>query len=161
MPKEISSIASTVMNRIHHEKIKIRPKIFYLFGSLLLFVGFIASILTSIFLFGLIRFSLRTHGPMGEYRFAKMITYFPWWAVITALIGLIVGIWLLRKFDFSYRLNKHVVIIGFITAIVLAGWLVDLLGFNTILFRRNQFQKMFNAPFQERTSQHPFNPNRF
>ena len=149
------------MDRIHHEKIKMRPKIFYLFGSFLLFIGFVASILTSIFLFGLIRFSLRMHGPMGEYRFANMISSFPWWAVFTALIGLIVGIWLLRKFDFSYRLNKHVVIIGFVTAIILAGWLVDLLGFNTILFRRKHFQRMLPPTLQEGPPPYLFHQTRF
>ena len=120
MPKETHNLVNSVMERIHEDKIKIRPKIYSILGSLFLFLGLTASILTSIFLFGLMRFSLRSHGPMGEYRFAQMVSSFPWWTVIVAVVGMIVGIYLLQKYDFSYKINSRVMVIGFVFSIILA-----------------------------------------
>jgi hypothetical protein len=136
MPKELKNIAETVMDKIHHDEIKMRPRIFFVIGSLLAFSGLAASILISVFLVGLMRFSLRAHGPMGEYRLDQMLSDFPWWAAVVAILGLAVGIWLLRRYDFSYKINFKVIIIGFVAAVIVAGWVIDMTGLNDVLFRQ-------------------------
>lgn len=161
MPKNINSMKNVVMDRIHHDNIKMRPRMYYVFGSLLLFLGCVSSILTSVFLVSLIRFSLREHGPMGEYRLAEMISRFPWWAVAAAVIGLMAGIWMLRKYDFSYKSNGNVFIIGFVIAVILAGWLVDFFGLNAGLSRRGRAQGMINPSFQDSIKRHEFGQKRF
>ena len=142
MPKELKNITENVMSKIHHNKIKIRPKAYFIFGSFLAFLGLVSSIVVSVFLIGLIRFSIRAHGPMGAYRFDQIVTSFPWWMVIVAILGLIVGIWLLRQYDFSYKVNFKVVIIVFIIAIVVAGLVMDMVGFNDLLSRRGPGRPM-------------------
>jgi len=135
MSKNLKNITESVMDRIHHDKIKIRSKAYFVFGSFLAFLGLAASIMVSVFLVGLIRFSLRAHGPMGDYRLSQIISSFPWWIVVVAILSLIAGIWLLRYYDFSYKINFTVVIIGFVLAIVAAGLLMDMTGLNDNLFR--------------------------
>ena len=130
------------MDQIHEEKIKMRPKAYFILGSVLTFVGLVSSVVVSVFLVGLIRFSLRTHGPMASYRLDQILSSFPWWAPMLAIVGLIVGIWLLRKYDFSFKVNFKMVIVGFILAIVVSGWIIDSIGLNDILIRRGPMQGM-------------------
>jgi len=140
MSKELKNITDRVMDQIHDEKIKMKPKIYFIIGSALTFVGLVSSVIISIFLVGLIRFSLRSHGPMADYRFDKILNSFPWWAMFFAIVGLIVGIWLLRKYDFSFKVNFKLVIIGFILAVVVGGWVVDYVGLNDVLTQRGPMQ---------------------
>jgi uncharacterized membrane protein YdcZ (DUF606 family) len=123
-------------------------RVYFFVGSILTFIGLVASMITSIFLVGLIRFSLRTHGPMGEYRFDKMLSSFPWWFVLVGILGFIIGILLLRKYDFSYKLNFKVLIIGFVLAIVVTGWVIDMVGLNDVIFRQNQNKGRMRTHFQ-------------
>ncbi|MFA6294897.1 MAG: hypothetical protein WC666_00545 [Candidatus Paceibacterota bacterium] len=142
MSKESKNITDNIMDQIHEDKIKMRPKIYFVAGSILTFIGLVSSVVVSVFLVGLIRFSLRTHGPMASYRLDQILSIFPWWAPILAIVGLIVGIWLLRKYDFSFKVNFKLIIIGFILAVIVGGWLVDSLGLNDVLIRRGPMQGM-------------------
>ena len=149
MSKELKNITVAVMNKIHHGEIKMRPKVYFVVGSLLAFLGLVASMLVSVFLVGLMRFSLRTHGPMGEYRLEQMLSSFPWWAVAVAVLGLVIGIWLLRRYDFSYKINFKVIVIGFVVAILITGWVIDMIGLNDILFRQGPRQGIMRQYLQE------------
>jgi len=153
MSKELKNITGVVMDKIHHGKIKMRPKVYFIAGSLLTFLGLVASMLISVFLIGLMRFSLRTHGPMGEYRLDQILSSFPWWAVIVAILGLVIGTWLLRRYDFSYKINFKVMVIGFVVAIIVVGWVIDMTGLNDILFRRGPKQGIMRQYLQENNIQ--------
>jgi len=143
MPKELKNITDNIMGGIRHGKLKMRPKSYFIIGSVLIFISLILSVLSSIFLFGLIRFSLRTHGPMGQYRFEQLLASFPWWAIILAILGLIFGLWLIRKYDFSYKINFKIIIIGFVTAIIIAGYLVDAIGMNDVFSRQGCMNRIY------------------
>lgn len=149
MSKELKNITENVMNQIHEGKAKMKPRIYFIIGSILTFIGLISSVIVSIFLVGLTRFSLRTHGPMKQYRFDQMISDFPWWTVVLAIFGLIVGIWLIRKYDFSYKIKPWIVIAGFVLAIIIAGWTIDIIGLNDTLMHRGPMKGMMNGYFQK------------
>ncbi len=107
------------MNKIHNEKIKMRPKSYFIAGSVLTFIGLVSSVVFSVFLIGLMRFSVRSRGPMADYRLDKILGNFPWWTLVLAVAGLAVGIWLLRRYDFSFKVNFKFIVIGFIFAIII------------------------------------------
>jgi hypothetical protein len=153
MSKELKNITEAVMNKIHDGEIKMRPKVYFIIGSLLTFLGLVASMLISVFLVGLMRFSMRTHGPMGEYRLDQMLSSFPWWAVVVAILGLVTGIWLLRRYNFSYKINFKVIVISFVVAIIVAGWVIDMTGLNDILFRQGSKRGIMRQYFQENNIQ--------
>ncbi|MFA5991066.1 MAG: hypothetical protein WC794_02345 [Candidatus Doudnabacteria bacterium] len=153
MPTELKNVTATVMDKIHHDKIKMRSKMYFVFGSFLAFMGLIASMLISVFLVGLLRFSLRSHGPMGEYRLEQILSNFPWWAVVVAILGLFIGAWLLRRYDFSYKFNFKLLVAGFVVAIILAGWVFDMAGLNDILFRQGPMQGIMRQYQQQNNSQ--------
>ncbi len=141
MSVELKDVTGTIMDKIHGGEIKMRPRVYFVIGSLLTFTGLVLSILTSIFLIGLVRFSLRAHGPMAEYRLEELLSRFSWWGPICALLGLVIGIWFLRRYDFSYKINFKVIIIGFIAAIVVAGWVLDMTGLNDVLFHQGPMRQ--------------------
>lgn len=130
------------MEKVHDNKIKMKPKIYFVVGSLLTFIGLIISIIASVFLMGLVRFSLRSHGMMRGYRLDQMISSFPWWIIIFAIITLLLGIWLIRKYDFSYKINPWHMILGLIITIIIAGWVIDLIGINDTLSKRGPMRGM-------------------
>jgi hypothetical protein len=153
MSKELKNITDNIMGQIHDKKIKMRPRIYFIAGSIFTFVGLVSTIVASVFLVGLIRFSLRSHGPMASYRFDQILSSFPWWAPILAILGLVIGIWLLRKYDFSFRVNFKVIIVGFILAIIVGGWVIDSVGLNDILIRRGPMQGMMRQYMQDNNIQ--------
>ena len=148
MSKELKNITENVMNQIHQGKAKMKPKIYFILGSILTLIGLISSVVVSTFLVGLIRFSLRTHGPMGQYRFDQMISNFPWWTTILAILGLIIGIWLIRQYDFSYKKNPWIIIIGFILAIIIGGYIIDMTGLNDAMFQYGPMRGMMGNYMQ-------------
>lgn len=149
MSKELNNITNAVMSKIREGKIKTRPKIYFILGSLLAFLGLVSSIVVSVFLFGLMRFLSRAHGPMGEYRLEQLLSSFPWWAPVFAVLGLISGIWLLRRYDFSYKIDFKIIIAGFILAIISAGVLIDMTGVNDTWVRRGPMKGMMQKYINE------------
>ena len=114
MSHELENIKDSVMSKIHEDKIKMKPKLYFILGSILTFLGLVGSIVMSTFLFSLIRFSVRAHGPMGEYKLNELISNFPWWTSLFAILFLALGIWLIHKYEFSYKRNYLHIIIVFI-----------------------------------------------
>lgn len=128
MPKKQLNISETVMSKIHTEHIRMKPRWYFIVGSIAMIGGLIGSIIATIFLVSIIAFSLRTHGPMGPIRFQLLLSNFPWRAPVLAIAGLVSGIWFLKQYDFSYKKNFIYIIILFIITILLSGWLMDYAG---------------------------------
>jgi hypothetical protein len=150
MSKELKNITENVMNQIHKGKIKMKPKLYFIIGSILTFLGSISAFVISIFLVSLVRFSLRTNWGRGaQYKLEKILSDFPWWLIIFTIISLIIGIWLIRKYDFSYKIKPWIIVLGFILFVFTAGWTIDLIGFNDTLSHRGPMKKMMNSHFHK------------
>lgn len=153
MPHNVAPDSNDVMERIRQGKLTMRPRLLFVLGSVLAFVGLVASVIVSTFLVGFIRFSLRTHGPMGEQRFAQIVASFPWWSLLFAVAGLAFGVWLLRRYEFSYKHSFVALIVVFVTAVVLAGVLMDSIGLNDALSRRGPMQGMMRGYARQNAQQ--------
>jgi hypothetical protein len=57
---------------------------------------------------------------------------------IATILGLLLGIWLLRKYDFAYKINFKLLIAGLIAAILLTVWTIDTMGLDDILLHGRQ-----------------------
>lgn len=140
MSKELNKTKEEIMSKIHKGQIKMRPRAYFIFGYILAIVGLVFSFITSIFFVGITRFNLRSHGPMGQYRLEQLLGSFSWWMPVLAILGLITGIWLLRKYDFSYKINFKLLIIGLVAFILIAGFVIDMTGLNDFWLHRGQGQ---------------------
>lgn len=64
MPKKKQSdMAMRVMKEIHQKGVKMRPKIYFVLGSLLLGVGLAAALILAIFFINLVLFGQRLNQP--------------------------------------------------------------------------------------------------
>jgi len=89
------------ISKIKQGQLKMRPRVYFVIGSILTFLGLIASIMTSVFAIGLINFLLKSKGRMfGHNRMEYLISIFPWWLPVVAILGLVVGIIFIRKYVF-------------------------------------------------------------
>lgn len=120
-----------------------KPKWYFLLGSILLIVAAIALLIVLVFLVSLLSFSLRSHGPMGEICYQQLLTSFPWWAVLSALVGFILGVWLIRKNHFSYKINPLYIIIASILIIFISGYLINYLGLDNIWMKRGPMRAFY------------------
>lgn len=149
------------MSQVKTGKIVMKPRWYFIAGSLLFFGGLVALITGVIFLVNLTTFALRRHGPMASWRLQTMIENFPWWAPIFAVIGIILGVGLLKKYDFSYKKNFTTIIAFFILAVLFAGFLIDKLGLNDYWARRGPMQKFYQR-FEPRVNyKRPVEKSRF
>lgn len=135
MEKELDNIKNNVMDKIHNGEVKMKPKIYFMLGSALTLIGVILSSITSIFLVGLVRFSIRSNGVMSQYKIDQMVRNFPWWTTVLAILALVLGIWLIRKYDFSYKANFLYIILLFVITIIISGWIVDIAGLNDVIYK--------------------------
>ncbi|MFA5961323.1 MAG: hypothetical protein WC848_01415 [Parcubacteria group bacterium] len=142
MPKESVNISSAVMEKINKGQIKMRPRIYFILGSIFVFTGLVASSVTAIFLVSLMRFMFRTHGPMGQFRLEQLLTSFPLWVPLVAILALIIGVVLMRKFDFSYKKNFWFLILGFVLAIIATGIVIDMTGLDNVWLQQGPMRGM-------------------
>lgn len=136
-------ITKNVMSKIKKEQIIMRPKWYFWLGSLSIFFALIGLAIVSIFLISLVTFSLRSHGPMGAIRYQQIVSNFPWGAPIIVVMGMIVGLTLLKKYDFSYRKNFALIIVVVISAVLLAGILVNTLGVDKLWIKRGPMRRFY------------------
>lgn len=154
MSKELKNIEENVMEQIHLGKIKMKPKLYFILGSILVFAGLISAIIVSVFMVGLIRFSLRTHyGPGAGYRLERMLAEFPWWIIPITVIGLMVGILIIKKYNFIYKIKSWILVLGFILAVIFTGLIIDKIGVNDILLKGNHMKRMMRIHIDQDISE--------
>lgn len=136
-------ITTEVMAKVNSGQISMKPKWYFAVGSVLLVSGLAGITVGGVFLTNVTLFLLKKHGPMGQWRWEQLISSFPWWVPILALLGILSGIWLLRKYDFSYKRNFWWIMLGFVAVIVIAGWLVDQMGWNETWSRRGMMRGFY------------------
>jgi hypothetical protein len=138
------NITENVMSAIKKEQVTMKPKWHFVLGSVLMTGGLTGLAILSIFFISVISFSFRTHGGMGSMmRYERFLTSFPWGAVVVATIGVGLGSWLLKKYDFSYKRNFPLLIISALVAILFAGWLVNYTGLDALWMKKGPMKDFY------------------
>lgn len=146
------NLTDEVMNTIEEKDIKIKPRVYFVIGTILLIAGvfslFLISILFANFCWQHMRvvdpFGYLVFGPPGILPFFQT---FPWLPLITAATASAVGLTLLKKYDFAYKYNFVLISLSIIVAVFVAGIVIDETGINEHLhklpparpFLRHQF----------------------
>ena len=124
------------MSLVREGRAKMKPKWHFVLGSLAMIGGLTGLTILAVFTISLVSFSLRTHGPMGAIHLEQLLSTFPWGAILVSAVGIGLGIWLLKKYDFSYKKNFHLIIIGFIISIILSIFIIDYFKMDSFMFGR-------------------------
>lgn len=137
------NISKDIMSEIKKGHIKMKPKWHFVIGSLSMVIGLAGLLIVIVFLISLIVFFLRTHGPMNAWRLSRMMSDFPWWAILVSTGGIWLGVISLKKFDFSYKKNFVLLFIGIILAVVLAGWSINYLAVDSIWMKQRPIKQFY------------------
>jgi len=153
----ITNIEKTVMGKVRSSEIVMKPRWIFVVGSILMMVGLVGLGIGIAFLTNLMLFLFRRHGPMGQLRLQLLLDSFPWWIPVLAIVGIVLGIFMLKKYDFSYKKNFFLIIVGFIASIIISAWLIDYLGINEAWSRigpmRRFYQQLENGKISNPTNQ--------
>ncbi len=134
MQKKQIDITNEVMSKIKKGQIKMKPRWYFVLGSSALILGLSSISIVLMFVIRLLMFSIRQHGPMGDIRLQQIISNFPLWAPIVAIFGIVTGVTMLKKYDFSYKKNFYLIIVGLIVAMFLSGFLIDKFNLDSFMF---------------------------
>lgn len=155
--QSIVDLENAVMEKIRMEEIKMKPKWLFVLGSLVTFIGLISLTIGAVFLVNLTTFLIRKRGP-GYGKLQMMLESFPIWVPILAIVGIVMGIWILRKYEFSYKKNFLLVIATFILSVIAAGILIDQTGLNNIWSHKGPMKRFYEQV--ENPQNYPPRPRR-
>jgi len=142
MEKQKRNIENKIMDKVLSGEVKMKPKWYFVLGSIISFAGLVGMIIGAVFLTNLTFFFIRKQGP-GTGRINMMLESFPLWIPLLAIALVILGIWMIKKYDFSYKKNFIVVAITVVTAIILSALIIDLLGLNEIWAKRGPMRRFY------------------
>ncbi len=136
-----------------------KPRWYFVAGSFIGFAGLIGLAIAAIFLVNIVFFLVRKRGP-GVFRLEMMLSTFPWWVVVLAVASIVIGILLLRRYDFSYRKNFWLVVSAFVASILLAAWMVDYFGINETWSGHGPMRRFYQQ-IEENNAGRPFDQVRW
>lgn len=137
------NIENKIMEKVLSGEVKMKPRWYFILGSILSFTGLVGLIIGSVFLTNLTLFLIRKQGP-GTGRINMMLDSFPVWIPLLAILFIVLGIWMLKRYDFSYKKNFPKLIITLVIAIILSALTINLLGLNEIWSKRGPMRRFYN-----------------
>jgi hypothetical protein len=152
MPKEKTDLTKKVMTQIEKKGVRMRPRLYFVLGSVLLGIGLGMAVVFGAFFFNLAFFRLRVHEPLGflwfgQFGLRPFFFTFPWLRLFLAFIFIILGIVLLRRYEISYKKSFLVLAISLVILVLTAGFLIDRIGFNEQVRRIPPMQPFYHNGF--------------
>ncbi len=152
MTKKISKTTRFVMKKIKKQEVKMRPRAYFVAGSMLLGAGVVGVMMLAVLFTGMVFFRLRMQGALGYLRFGSMglahfVKIFPWRTVGLAGIGLMGGSYLLRKQGKTYKIGLGWLVLGVIVTVLGLGLLIDKVGVNEKL-QKGRVKSLYEMRFK-------------
>ena len=136
-----SSIANNVIHQIKDDKIKMRPKIYFILKSVAIAIGIFFTALFILYLISFIIFALRASGVwylpgFGLRGIGASFALLPWLLILTSVILIIILEILVKHFAFAYRKPVLYSILFVVSFALLGSFAVDRAGLQSGLFKR-------------------------
>jgi hypothetical protein len=150
--KKETDLSQKVMAQIKKEKVRMRPHIYFLVGSILLGIGLAGAIIGAILFLNLTFFRMRIHGPFGFLMFGQFglrpfLATFPWLPLLLGLAAIFGGMALLKHYDISYKKSFLVLAIVLTAFVLTVGFVLDRIGFNEKLERVRPLPPFYPSHF--------------
>lgn len=142
--KNKTNIENKIMEKVLSGKVKMKPRWYFILGSVLSFAGLVGLMIGSVFLTNLTLFLIRKQGP-GTGRINIMLESFPLWVPLLAVTFITLGIWMLKRYEFSYKRNFFVIVIALVFAIMLSAQIINLLELNEIWSKRGPMRRFYTV----------------
>lgn len=135
MTKKSIDISKSVVEQIKKKHITMRPKSYFVLGSIMFSLGISAVFLFSMLFLNLFIFkykNLSYQFPLYPSIFHPRLIFsnLPFYAIILSFTLLVIGIAFLKRSNTAYKFNPLLVIFTTALLVVLSGFLLDKTGFN-------------------------------
>lgn len=137
------NIKNKVINIIETKKISIKPKWMFVVGSTLSAIGIVITSVLTLLSIQLIRFRLTHPSLNGVRKINIILASLPWYVPVLAIGSLLVGYYILKRYDFSYKKNFGVIIGIIVVAMIFGSMLLNRLGLDNFLSRRGYFRQIY------------------
>ncbi len=131
------------MSKIISEKIKIKPKIYFIFGSVITIISFIFLFSISVFSTNILFFILKRRCGIYQWQIQNLLINFPWWTLIISILGIVLGILIIKKNNFSYKKNFIFIISIFIISIIISAFIINYLNLNHFFARQRPMKRFY------------------
>ena len=143
MSKPTINIKKSVLSAVQSGGVTMRPRWHFILGTTLSAIGITISAALSLLAIHLLRFRL-THPGIGAARKLDFIlNNLPWYIPVFALVGLLGGYLLLRRYDFSYRKNFGYILLAVLIGLILGSYTLSTPRLDDFLTRRGYFRQIY------------------
>lgn len=137
-----------IMEQIKSGKIKMKPKSYFVIGSILLGGSLAITFSLALLFLSASTFHIRTTHPMSFLRYGHMgglafMQVFPWRLIALSIIGIWGGLWLFKKYDISYKKSFISTSIVFIGVLLIFAIFIDNAGINDRLKSTRNFAPIY------------------
>ncbi len=132
-----------VISKIEKDGMTIKPRWVFLVGSCLSAIGIVITSMLTLLSIQLIRFRLSHPSMNGVRKINIILAALPWYVPVLAVGSLLIGYYLLKRYDFSYKKNFGVIIGIIIVGMIFGSMLINRLGIDNFLSRRGYFRQIY------------------
>jgi hypothetical protein len=148
MKKNKNTVKKEVMTKIKSHDIKMKPKIYFAMISILLGVGLSLSVFIVMFFVNIVFFRLRVYAPLGYLNLGPsgikaFLFNLPLIHLIVSIVGIVLGLKILKRYDVSYRRNFKYIAIFVISAILTFAFFLDKLNIGDKLAANRGIRPLF------------------
>ncbi len=144
-----SMILDQVMDQIKSGQVKMRPKSYFIFGSILMASGLAVFFALAAFFFNHFFFHLFNLGLLDFWQMRGLsrllLEVFPWWSLVLAGVFVMLGAWLIHQYDVAYKKNYKVMVASLVASAVLFGFLLNFLGLNRLFMRQHLMGRLYQV----------------
>ncbi len=131
------------MSKIISKKIKIKPKIYFIFGSAITIISLIVLFSISIFSTNILFFIFTRRCGVHQWQIQNLLNNFPWWALIISILGIVLGTLIIKKNNFSYKKNFLYIISLCIFSIIISAFIINYFNLNNFFARQRPMRKFY------------------
>lgn len=146
-------IKTNIIETINKKGLTIRPRSAFVLGSLISAIGVFLSTMLALLAIHLLKFRL-THPGIGAARkIDYILNTLPWYVPVLAIISLVGGYLLLKRYDFSYRKNFSLILAIILVGLIISSYVLDRLGLDNFLTQRGYFRQIYGQEMRSRQNQ--------
>ena len=137
-----------VMKKIHKGQIRMRPRIYFVLGSVMVGVGLVllvglSALVTHAFYVRLVVLARMGFENVSLGWCLMWMRFFPWEMLIVAMLMILVGGYLLRKYEFVYKRGLGLVLVVMVLVMVVLTMLMNWFGLDGFVRQKPVLKQLY------------------